>query len=235
MLKLWEYWGQENIEVEKRLQAIKIIQSSIDRGIPAVSWDIGICEWGLITGYDDEAQIFDTLPINAKKADPHTSDYITAPMPFDVLGRREVPVLSVLTITGRSDKPRQDILKDTLKLAVSHLRGEEWCENAKGLTAYPALIRHFKENPETAASWNAEYFLGTYAALKEYAARYFEKEGLSSLARLYQTIYGVWLEAFQIKTSSDASAEPVRKKISALLGSAYDTESEALRLMENMI
>lgn len=37
------------------------------------------------------------------------------------------------------------------------------------LDAYPALIGLFDDNPDIAASWNAEYYLGTYAALKEYA------------------------------------------------------------------
>lgn len=58
------YWGQEDIEEEKRLEAIANIRKSIDNGIPAVSWDMGVPEWGLITGYDDETQEFATLAIN---------------------------------------------------------------------------------------------------------------------------------------------------------------------------
>jgi hypothetical protein len=228
------YWGQEHIEKEKHLEAIKNIKSSIDRGIPAISWDIGVPEWGLITGYDDAIQMFYTLAINAEKADPTSPTYNSDQMPYDALGKRELPILSVLTITGSSGKTKEDILHDTMKLAVSHLKGGEWCDNAKGLDAYPALISIFDENPDIAASWNAEYFLGTYAALKEYAYKYFEKVEKTELAELYRTVFNAWMEAFKIKTNEDATSPEVRARIVSLLKSAYKNEMEAVQIMESL-
>jgi len=222
------YWDQEHIEEEKRLEAIKIIKASIDRGIPAVSWDIGVPEWGLITGYDDDSQMFYILPINTEKSDPAIN------MPYDALGKREIPILSVLTITGGSSKAKEDILRDTMKLAVHHLKGKEWCENAKGLDAYPALIRIFNDNPDISASWNAEYFLGTYAALKEYAYKYFEKAGMAGLAELYRAIFNAWMEAFKIKSDEDATSHEIRARIVSLLESAYENESKAVQIMESL-
>lgn len=122
------FWNQEHKEEAKRLEAIEKIKASIDNGIPAISWDIGVPEWGLVIGYDDDAQLFDTLAINGKKET----------MPYPVLGKREIPILNVLTITGCSDKSKDEMLLDTMKLAVQHLRGHEWCDNAKGLDAYRA-------------------------------------------------------------------------------------------------
>lgn len=229
------YWGQEHIEKEKQLEAINIIKSSIDRGIPAISWDIGVPEWGLITGYDDAMQMFYTLPINADKADPTSPEYNYVQMPYDVLGKRELPILSVLTIKGTSDKAKEDILQDTMKLAVNHLKGGEWCDNAKGLDAYPALIRVFDDNPEIAASWNAEYFLGTYAALKEYVYNYFEKVEMTELAELYKAVFNAWMEAFRIKTNEDATSPEVRARIASLLKSAYENEKKAVQIMESFI
>jgi len=228
------YWGQEHIEKEKQLEAIKIIRDSIDRGIPAVSWDIGIPEWGLVTGYDDDTQMFYTLPINAEKTDPSSSAYNYTQMPYDVLGKRELPILSVLTITGKTDKSKEDILCGTIKMAVNHLKGGEWCENAKGLEAYPALTRIFDENPDISASWNAEYFLGTYGALKEYAWKYFEKTGKTELAELYKAVFNAWMEAFRIKSNEDAASPEVRAKIVSLLQFAYNNEKEAVKLMESL-
>ena len=221
------YWEQEQIEEEKRLEAIRIIKASIDSGIPAVSWDTGIPEWGLITGYDDDAQMFSILAINGKP-DPANS----ALMSYDTLGKREIPILSVLTIAGRTGKTVEEILRDTKKLAVNHLKGGEWCENAKGLEAYPALIRIFDEDPGLASSWNAEYFLGTYGALKEYAYRYFEKTGETKLAELYRSVYDAWMEAFRIKTNEDASIPETRARIASLLKAAYENEKETVRIME---
>jgi len=229
------YWGQEYIEQEKQLEAIRIIKFSIDRDIPAISWDIGIPEWGLITGYDDDLQMFSTLPINADKANSASPAYNSLQMPYNALGKREIPILSVLTITGKSDKAKDDILRDTLKLAVNHLKGGEWCDNAKGLDAYPALIRIFDEKPDIAASWNAEYFLGTYGALKEYAFKYFEKSGKTELAKLYRDVFNAWMEAFKVKTNEDATLPEVRARIASLLSDAYNYEKEAVQIMESLI
>lgn len=229
------YWGQEHIEKEKQLEAIQNIKANIDRNIPAISWDIGVPEWGLITGYDDDIQMFSTLAINAEKADPTSPAYNSIQMPYAALGKRELPLLSVLTITGSFDKTKEAILHDTMKLAVNHLKGGEWCENAKGLDAYPALIRIFDENPDIASSWNAEYFLGTYGALKEYTYKYFEKSGKAELAELYRAVFNAWMEAFKIKTNKDATLPDVRASIVSLLKSAYENEKEAVHIMESLI
>lgn len=225
------YWDQEHIEKEKQLEAIQNIKACIDRNIPAISWDIGVPEWGLITGYDDEMQMFSTLSINADSTSP---DYKCEQMPYDVLGKRELPILSVLTITGSYDKTKEDILHDTMKLAVNHLKGKEWCDNATGLDAYPALIKIFDENTDIASSWNAEYFLGTYGSLKEYAFKYFEKAGVSKLADIYRAVYTNWMEAFKIKTNEDATSPEVRERIVSLIKSAYENEMEAVQIMESL-
>lgn len=221
------YWGQDDIEEERRLQAIANIKKSIDNGIPAVSWDIGVPEWGLITGYDDETQMFNVLAIN----DLSNSDNGGVQMPYDQLGKREIPILSVLTVTGKTEKSAESILRDTKKLAVSHLKGEEWCDNAKGLEAYPALIRHFEEDFNPEASWNLEYFLGTYAPLKYYAWKYFDKMKEMELAAIYKAVYEAWQEAFNIKTTQDITLDETRAKIASLLKSAHEKEIKAVEIM----
>jgi len=219
------YWEQKDMEEAKRLEAVALIQKSIDRGIPAVCWDIGTPEWGLITGYDAEAQVFETLPVNGK----------AQPLDYATLGKRELPLLSVLTITGRSEKFQADILRDTMKLAVRHLRGGEWCDNAKGLEAYPALLRHFEEEFSAERSWNMEYFLGTLGALKYYAWRYFEKAQQTALAACYKAVYEAWQEAFRIKTTKNVKRSKERAKIAALLRAAHENEQRAVEMMEKMI
>lgn len=215
------YWGEDNIEEEKRLEAISNIKKSIDNGIPAVSWDICVCEWGLIIGYDDDRQCFAVLGIPGENE-----------MPYDQLGKRELPLLSILTITGRSDKSQENILYDTKKLAVFHLKGGEWCDNAKGLEAYPALIRHFEDDFSSERSWNMEYFLGTFGALKYYGWKYFEKTKQTELSRIYKVVYDAWQEAFQIKKGQDVSQPEVRAKIAELLKSAHNNEIKAVEIME---
>lgn len=215
------YWGQDDIEEQKRLEAIANIKKSIDNGIPAVSWDICVCEWGLIIGYDDNTQTFAVLGVSGE-----------GEMSYEQLGKRELPLLSVLTITGKSDKSQEAILYDTKKLAVFHLKGGEWCDNAKGLEAYPALIRHFEENFKPDTSWNMEYFLGTFGALKYFAWKYFEKMKQTELAEIYKDVFDAWKEAFEIKKNQDVSQSEVKTKIAVLLKSAHENEIKAVEIME---
>ena len=215
-------WGQDALEDERRLTAVDMIRRSIDRGIAAVAWDISGCEWGAIIGYDDETHTFATLKINGKEDT----------LPYDRLGRLDLPILSVLTITEKAEKTREQLVADTKHLAASHLRGKEWCENAKGLAAYDALT-DFVTNKLTAETvWNLEYTLGTYAALKWYAWRFFEKYGESSLADLYCTVYESWKAAFDIRRGQDVTKSEVRKKICNLLQTAKEAESRACDIME---
>ena len=217
-------WNEDAIEEKRRLAAIEQIKKSIDKGIPAVSWDIGVPEWGLIIGYDDDTQMFATLAVNGE-----------GEMSYNVLGKRELPIMSVLTVTGASDKSKTDILRDTMKLAASHLKGEEWCGNAKGLEAYPALIRHFEtDDPEFALCWQMEYLLGTYGALKYYAWKYFEKMGQTELAGIYKAVFDGWQEACQIKKQQDVSHPEIKAKIAALLRSAHEHEIKAVDIMEKI-
>lgn len=215
-------WGQDDVEEKRRLEAIDMIRQSIDNGIPAISWDIGVCEWGLIIGYDDATKKFATLPITGQEDE----------MDYAQLGKREIPILNVLTIAGKAEKSQKEILNDTLKTAKNHLLGNEWCENSSGLEAYPTLIKHLEsEDTELACSWNLEYFLGTYAPLKWYAWKFFEKHGLKELAMLYKSIYENWQKAFDMKKSLDMSAQKNTEALAELLKQAEAWERQAVDRM----
>ena len=145
---------------------------------------------------------------------------------------REMPMLDVVTIAGKTNKSQEDIIADTLNLAKSHLSGEEWCENAKGLAAYPRLIDMFESEDTTLATcWNMEYALGTFGALKWYAWKFFEKYNLADLAKLYKTVFECWQKAFEIKKSADLTVVENRKAIADLLKQSEQCERKALELM----
>lgn len=216
-------WDEDN--AEKRGAAVELIKTSIDNNIPAILWCVSIPEWGLVTGYDDEKQAFSTLAaFNGEGV-----------LPYDQLGKGEIPVLSVLTLTGKAENSRDNILRGTLKLAVSHLKGEDKCSNPSGLQAYPTLIKHFEPEYNPDASWNLEYLMGTYGALKYYAWDYFKKENATDLSALYEEVYKSWLEAFKIKKAQDASDPSVRAKIASLLRGAYENEKKALNIMQEFV
>ena len=152
-------------------------------------------------------------------------------VPYEKLGKLELPILSVLTVTGKTDKSPEQILADTKKLAASHLRGEEWCDNPHGLAAYDTLTECVKDKYTPDISWNLEYYLGTFAALKWYAWKFFEKYGDTELAEIYKTVYEAWQKAFDIKVSQDASDMAVRETIIASLEAAKAAESKMTEII----
>jgi len=214
-------WNEEAREESVRIAAIEMIKESIDNGIAPVAWDISGCEWGLIIGYDEANARLLTLKVNG------CEDSI----PYERLGKLEIPILSVLAVMGKTEKTDDQIMTDTMQLAASHLRGEEWCENASGLAAYDAIISFVRDRWSEDAAWNLEYNLGTYAALKWYAWKYFENHGKQELAELYQTIHASWQTAFQLLQSKGSTDETVRNKITALLETAKAAETLAAEQM----
>lgn len=228
-------WDEDAIEEQRRLAAVVMIKKSVDNGVAAVAWDISGCEWGLLIGYDDEARELISLKTNGKE------DRV----PYDKLGLLELPLLSVLTVTGESGKDADQIAADTLKLAASHLRGEEWAGNPKGLTAFDTLIAAISEKSAADGAWNFEYYLGIYASLRYYAWKYLEKRGYASLAELYKKSHEALLSAFGLisAAATDAAAADAagaaasgesgaKDRIIALVGEARDAETAALALME---
>ncbi|NLN54872.1 MAG: hypothetical protein GX148_01065 [Clostridiales bacterium] len=215
-------WQPENVLNQARLDFLPNIKASIDRGVPVIAWDIGVLEWGLITGYDDETQKFATLCITGEAGE----------MDYSKLGNREMPMLNAVTITGKTDKPQMDIINDTKALAKCHLTGGEWCENASGLKAYERLIGILEgEDSALATSWGMEYALGTFGALKWYAWKFFEKYNETKLAELYKTVFECWQKAFEYKKSSGLADENSQKAAAGLIRTAYEAEKQAVDIM----
>ena len=217
-------WGADAVEEERRLATIDIIKQSIDNGVAAVAWDISGCEWGVVIGYDEDTETLYTLKTNGQEDS----------IPFAKLGRMDLPILSVLTVTGCTDKPTKEILAGTKKLAVQHLRGKEWCDNAKGLAAYDALIEFVNNKLTADTAWNLEYYLGTYAALKWYAWKFFTKYSESALADLYKAVYDAWKAAFDLKCTKDVTQADIKMQIAELLTAAKAAETKAVEIMETI-
>ena len=112
--------------------------------------------------------------------------------------------------------------------------GKEWCDenNKKGLDVYPYLIGFFEtDDTKQAVCENMSYYLGTYAALKWYAWKFFEKYQLPKLVECYKTVYENWQKAFDLKKSADLSSAENRKAIAELLKQAEIFERKAVKQM----
>lgn len=218
-------WGQEDREKECLDQAEELVKESVDAGVAAVSWDISGSEWGLITGYDEESRMFATAKIDGSEEE----------IPYEKLGKLDLPILSVLTIRGRKERSQEDITKGMLTLAVSHLKGEEWCDNKQGMDAYLALIDCIRNQLTEELAWNLEYYLGTYAALKKYAFNYFQKYNIADLAESYRIVYERWYQAYNAAKNKDISSDETKKELIQYLQGAYEAERKALEQMQQKI
>ena len=83
-------------------------------------------------------------------------------------------ILSVLTLTGKSDKLQDAILYDTKNQLVFHLEGGESTAKRMRTGAYPALIRHLENDFQPRSNMEHRVFpRHFFRALKYYAWKYF--------------------------------------------------------------
>lgn len=146
---------------EELEEAIASIQTSLERGVPALSWDLFIPEWGLIYGYDDENKVLRCRDVR-KDGD----------LPYEKLGRSETTEMYVLTITGSHPVDKRSMLRGTLQMAVNHAKYVEREDESHrvGLDAYDGWIEAFKRRTvdpfgnavNTGKVWDARSFASEF-------------------------------------------------------------------------
>jgi hypothetical protein len=91
----WHECGYDTTFELARARAVDDVRASIDRGVPVVVWAPSrALEFGLVTGYDDEDEVF-----HIKHCAPGTPD----PLLYANLGRKRVPWLAYQVFHGRAD------------------------------------------------------------------------------------------------------------------------------------
>lgn len=175
------FWNEADKESERRAQAHAAIIEGINRGVPAIVWDIAEAEWGLITGYDLEKQIYHTFAHNGKPT----------VLLFDKLGQNGINILSVAIPGEANQRNRNQIIFNALTAAVNHAEQKEWTDRPQyqdGLPAYDLwaslfekgamIIEAGKGNNISPDIWD----FATYYAGHHYSARCYAREYLKSIA-----------------------------------------------------
>jgi hypothetical protein len=121
------------VQPKKLEETIELIQESVDRGIPAIVFDMFIPEFGLIYGYDDDKKVF-----YAK--DCSKDGEVTYENFADVNG-----VLYTTTIGESLPHSKYEMLRMSLDTIIDHAHGREWQHVLEGkyiigLKAYDAWI-----------------------------------------------------------------------------------------------
>ncbi|MFZ5980400.1 MAG: hypothetical protein ACOYVF_07180 [Candidatus Zixiibacteriota bacterium] len=172
-------WDESEHEADRRRQAQELICTAIDSGVPAVVWDIADAEWGVITGYDDRAQIYNTLTCKGEEAE----------LKFDRLGLNGINILSVTIPGGSNGRSREDIILNALKAAVDHAEQKESIqlpEYKDGFEAYDywsnifeswaTLSKAGKDNNIGVDIYSfAEYYASHYYSARCYARNFLEQ------------------------------------------------------------
>ncbi len=128
--------AKEKREIHQALpEALELIHRSIDRGLPVLTWDTFIPEFGLIYGYDDEQRL---LTVHECGKDDT--------VPYEHLGRGILEDLFVLAIEEQQAFDERSALRGALEMILDHYHGREvQCMNAiHGLKAYSVWIDAFR-------------------------------------------------------------------------------------------
>ena len=224
-------WQEEAQEEERRGQAHEAIKAAVDRGIPPVVWDVGIPEWGLIAGYDEEEQAYETIDCFGQRGT----------MPYGQLGKREIPILAVTIPGAPTGRSPRELARETVRIAVDHARGREWEERPayeNGLAAYPAWAALMGRVDQTGLS--GRYYAGTYAHFRDCAAHYLtllagEDPGFQPAAQAYARVAAQLRAVRDARNDSAFPAKNLLERMERAILAAQEEERGAVELLETML
>jgi len=154
-------WEEDHLEVERRQAAHQMI---VDSKYPIIAWDLSVPEWEVIKEVDEEHSTYKGVSVTGANLE----------LDFDKLGRREIPVLFVMTITGWNEP--QKLIDKLLNIIVDHNEGKEAIalpDYKEGYEAYDHWIN--KMTTLESDDFDSRYYFETYKEMKEHAAKYFQE------------------------------------------------------------
>lgn len=154
------------IAPEKIEKTMALVQDSIDRGIPAISVDLFLPEFGLIYGYDDDQQVFYAKDVSQDGT-----------ITYERFANPRFELLFVVTISESLPHSKYEMLRMALDMIVDHARGREWAHVfgdsfKQGLAGYDAWIGAMERR--AADEEGNAYNLAVVADAREHAVRYLE-------------------------------------------------------------
>jgi hypothetical protein len=226
-------------------EALGYIQASLDKGVPALSWDLFIPEWGVIYGYDDENKVLRCRDVR-KDGD----------LPYGNLGRGQATELYVLTITGSCPVDKRSMLKGALKLALKHAHRQnyerEHATHRNGLAAYDAWIEAFTKRSvepfgnavNTGKVWDSREFASQFllelsqnwegASPQDDRLRALAKEASEHYAAVAECL-GEMRDMFPFPDGGEPNGDAQADRALTLLREAKAAETSGVALLERML
>jgi RNA polymerase sigma factor (sigma-70 family) len=169
-------------------ESIAHARRSIGRGVPAIAWDVGAPEFGIVYGYDDEKQLLYAEDAKGKYE-----------IPYERFGRGESGGVFVLTVTEPKPIGERQAAANALEMAVRHAYGElTFVGYVCGLPAYDCWIEAFRKRRVDGIG-NA-YTIRIAAEARGYAAQFLRSAGAKyedaavlalEAAGHYETVAGI--------------------------------------------
>lgn len=225
-------------------EALDLIRDSIRRGIPVVTWDVFIPEFGIIYGYDDHTR-------NLYVIDHAQSE--GAVLPYENLGRGLLKDLFVMTIDETFSIDRLSSLKTALNMILRHVRGDDYNHDPKvvsGIPAYSHWISAFEKreieptgnsyniNLISDARKNAHLFLEEVANWTDEIIEPEAKKVAKDASKKYQAVAG-YLEVLRNKFPFPQGGTPNDPEIASFtiehLRLAMRAEEEGIQLLEKLL
>ncbi|MBD2869416.1 hypothetical protein [Paenibacillus arenilitoris] len=149
---------------DKVERTIALVQQSIDRGVPAIAFDLFVPEFGLIYGYDDDKQLFYAKDVSKDGT-----------LTYEQFANPKIDLLFVTTISESLPHSKYEVLRMALSMIVDHARGKEWTHVfgdrfAHGLAGYDAWIGVMERRG--ADEYGNAYNTAVIADAREFAERF---------------------------------------------------------------
>ncbi|QVK17091.1 hypothetical protein KHQ81_09340 [Mycoplasmatota bacterium] len=224
-------WHEEQLEKQRRDEALEQIKNAIDNNQSAIVWDVAIPEWELITGYDDELELLFGLSIDGSEVT----------LEYGKLGKREIPILSVTTIIKENNLTKKESLRNVLQTILNHYNQLEFCEQPNYQNGKQAYLQWANALENTSFdSWGNEYYIKTYESMRKLAYEYFcelsEKyKVLIQVKNMYGKVHEELYNALKIFEEKDLSHEEVRNEYRAKLLRASEFDSQAIHFIYEIL
>lgn len=190
---------------EKVEKVLALIQQSIDKGIPAIVFDLFIPEFGLIYGYDDDKQLFHAKDVSKEGTLSYSAFVESRNM------------LWVTTISESLPHSKYEILRMALDMIVEHARGREWQHIFEGdymigLAGYDAWISCMQRRK--ADPFGNAYNISVISDAREFAVQF--------------------LRELVIRWNGENVVERTVRKMAAEAASHYSKSAAALVVMREL-
>lgn len=236
--RMWDEAGQEE---EKRQEAHQAIIEGIERGVPAVVWDVADAEWGLVIGFDEGGQTYCTLSHRGKRGT----------LPFQNLGRNGIDILSVAIPGDPNQRTQDEIVINALSAAVAHADGKEWIDDRpryeNGLAAFDLWAQVLdkwawilnagkRDNIGVNIESFARYYAGHYYCARCYARDYLKlvcgrNEYLEQAQSRYEKVAGFLQPLWSFFSARKSPTGIILKSFAKNLRDAQSAEKEGIELI----